>query len=144
MELRRVEPIQRIPSELAAIKRLQDSFLHDLQRQGYDADTSFALAMGFSEAVANAFQHGNQRDPTKCITVCYRFDRCRAELEVRDEGHGFDPNKLADATSDDGLARPNGRGVLLMRSLFDEIRFLHGGRLVYLSKKLLPARACAA
>ena len=144
MELRRVETVEQIATDLEAIKALQDAFLHDLHRQGYDADTTSALALGFSEAVANAYHHGNRRDPTKRITVCYRFDRCRAELEVSDQGEGFDPNNIPDATSDDALARPSGRGVLLMRSLFDEVRFLRGGRAVYLVKHEQAARACAA
>ena len=144
MELRRVESLQRIPSECATIKKLTDSFMHDLERQGYNSDTMFALALGFSEAVANAFHHGNQRDPAKCITVCYRLDSGRAELEVRDEGAGFDPSQTPDATSDEGLNRPSGRGVLLMRSLFDHVEFLRGGRCVRLTKQVHPLKACAA
>ncbi|HKQ48179.1 MAG TPA: ATP-binding protein [Phycisphaerae bacterium] len=144
MELRRVETVEQIATDLEAIKRLQDTFLNDLRRQGYDADTTSALALGFSEAVANAYHHGNRGDPSKRITVCYRFDRCRAELEVSDQGEGFDPNDLPDATSDDALARPSGRGVLLMRSLFDEVRYLRGGRAVYLAKQVPTVQACAA
>ncbi len=144
METRRVESMHQIASDLAAIKKLQDLFLHDLQHQGYDADTTSAVAMGFSEAVANAFHHGNQGDPAKRITVCYRFDRCRVELEVSDQGPGFNPNDIPDATTEEALARPNGRGVLLMRSLFDDVRYLRGGRLVYLVKHIRRAQTCAA
>src|SRR5262245_49528517 len=144
MELRRVESVEQIATDLEAIKKLQDSFLHDLHRQGYDVEIVSALALGFSEAVANAFHHGNRRDPMKRITVCYRFDRCLAELEVSDQGVGFDPNDIPDATSDEALVRPGGRGVLLMRSLFAEVRYLRGGRMVYLVKHIQPAHACAA
>lgn len=141
MELQRIESLQRIPNELAAMKMLTDSFMHDVERRGYDAETIFAIVMGFAEALANAFKHGNLRDPAKCIIVCYRLDRARAELEVRDEGGGFDPSQIPDAASDDGLDRPTGRGVLLMRSLFDEVRFLHGGRSVRLVKRVSTAKA---
>ena len=144
MELRRIESIQQIATDLNAIKQLQDAFLHDLDLQGYDQDVKFALTMGFSEAVANAFHHGNRQDPAKRITVCYRFERMHAELEVSDQGNGFDPDGVADPTSDVGLARSSGRGVLLMRSLFDEIRYLNGGRLVYLLKHVAAAKAHAA
>jgi serine/threonine-protein kinase RsbW len=76
--------------------------------------------------------------------VCYRFERLRAELEVRDEGTGFDPNGVADPTTDSGILRTCGRGMLMMRSLFDEMRYLHGGRLVYLVKRASRTKACAA
>jgi serine/threonine-protein kinase RsbW len=144
MEIRRVESVQQIASDLAAIKRLQDSFLHDLNLQGYNEGTSFAVAMGFSEAVANAFHHGNNGDPAKQITVCYRFDSRCVELEVSDQGDGFDPCSVPDPTSDEALERPCGRGVMLMKSLFDEVRFLHGGRMVYLVKYAAIPQACAA
>jgi serine/threonine-protein kinase RsbW len=144
MELRRIESLHRIPSEVAAVKKLIDSFTHDLERQEYDAETTFAIALGFAEAVANALNHGNQRDPNKCITVCYCLDRGLAELEVRDEGRGFDPAQIPDAASAEGLARPSGRGVLLMRSLFDGVQFLFGGRCVRLSKRVPTEKAWAA
>ena len=144
MELRRIESLQRIPSELTAMKIVTDSFMNDVERQGYDPETNFAIALGFSEALANAFKHGNRRDPAKCITVCYRLDRGWAEVEVRDEGGGFDPGQIPDAASDDGLDKPSGRGVLLMQSLFDEVRYLHGGRTVWLRKRVSVAKSCAA
>ena len=144
MEPRRVEHNQRIPSELAATKGVVDRFMIDLERQEYDSATAFALALGFCEAVANAFNHGNQRDPAKSITVCYRLDTNRAELEVRDEGSGFDPCQIPDATTDDGIDRPGGRGVLLMRTYFDDVQFLLGGRGVRLTKQVAPTNERAA
>src|SRR6058998_1942380 len=106
MDQRRIESVQRIPSEMTAIKTLSDRFLSDLKRQGYDEGTTFAIALGFSEALANAFKHGNQRDATKCITVRYRMNAILAEIEVRDEGRGFDPGQVPDAVSQEGQAKP--------------------------------------
>jgi len=133
MEPRGVESIQRIPSDPASIKKLIDSFMLDLASQAYDPNTTFTLALGFSEAAANALNHGNKRDPSKYVTVTYRLDPARAELVFQDEGQGFDPDRLLDATSDEGLARPGGRGVFLMRAYFDDVQFLHSGRAVRLT-----------
>jgi serine/threonine-protein kinase RsbW len=144
MEPRHIEIVQRIPSEPVAIKRLIDSFMHDLNRLRYDTDTTFALALGFTEAVANAVDHGNQRDPSKCVTVYYRLDQHYAELEVCDEGCGFDTELSYDPTSDEGLTRPGGRGVLLMKAYFDDVQFLSGGRNVRLTKQVYPGNAHAA
>jgi serine/threonine-protein kinase RsbW len=144
MEIRRIESVQRIPNELAAIKILTDYFMQDVERQGYDSEATFAIALGISEALANAFTHGNHRNPSKFITVCYRLERGWAEIEVRDEGSGFDHSQIPDAAADEALDRPNGRGVLLMRSLFDDVRFLHGGRGVRLLKRVGSMKACAA
>jgi serine/threonine-protein kinase RsbW len=144
MELRRIESLQRIPNDLAAIKTLIERFTSELERQEYDSETTFAIALGFTEAVANAFIHGNKRDANKFITVSYHLDHEGAEIEVSDEGRGFDPSQIPDASSDEGLVRPSGRGVLLMRSLFDGVQFLDGGTCVRLSKRVPTEKACAA
>ncbi|HKQ47108.1 MAG TPA: ATP-binding protein [Phycisphaerae bacterium] len=144
MELRRIESVQRIPNGLAAINIMTNYFMKDVERQGYDPAATFAIALGVSEALANAFTHGNRRDPSKFITVCYRLERGWAEIEVRDQGNGFDPGLIPDATDDEALDRPSGRGVMLMRSLFDEVRFHHGGRSVRLLKRVASAKECAA
>jgi anti-sigma regulatory factor (Ser/Thr protein kinase) len=144
MEVRRIESLQRIPNKLAAIKLLTESFIHDLERQGYDSEINLSITQGFTEALANAFKHGNLRNPAKCITVCYRLDCGWAEIIIRDEGSGFDPRQMPDAASDDALVRPSGRSVMLMRSLFDDVQFLHGGRSVRLTKRVSAAKACAA
>ena len=144
MELRRIETMHRIPSDIDAITNLTNSFMQDLIRQGYDADTTFAIRLGFAEALTNAFKHGNKQNPDKCITVCYRMDRGWAEIEIRDEGGGFDPGQVPDATSDEAIYKTTGRGLLLMRSLFDEVTFKHGGCSVRLTKRVCCAQACSA
>jgi serine/threonine-protein kinase RsbW len=144
MPQRPAEWICQITSDPAAVKSLTDAFTRNVERQGYDADTTFAVVLGFAEVLTNAFKHGNRRNPDKCITVYYRLDHARVELEVRDEGCGFDPGQVPDPTDDEGLARPSGRGVLLIRSLFDEVRYLHGGRSVQLIKRIRTRETCAA
>jgi anti-sigma regulatory factor (Ser/Thr protein kinase) len=47
-----------------------------------------------------------------------------AEFVIRDEGPGFDYAVCTPLVIDDGeLSRPNGRGLLLMYSFMDEVRF---------------------
>src|SRR5262245_61270369 len=136
MHERPAESSHRIPSHPVAMQMLTDSFTREVERQGYDPDTTFALVVGFAEVLTNAFRHGNRRDPAKCIFVYYRMDRARVDLEVRDEGTGFDPARVPDPFDDEGMDRPSGRGVLLMQTLFDDVQFLHGGRSVRLTKRV--------
>ena len=42
---------------------------------------------------------------------------------VRDEGPGFDPNKLPDPTDPANLEKVSGRGLLLMKTFMDEVTF---------------------
>ena len=56
-------------------------------------------------------------------------------VDIRDEGEGFDPAKLPDPHEAANLEKASGRGVLLMRSFMDEVRFEDGGRSVTLVKR---------
>jgi anti-sigma regulatory factor (Ser/Thr protein kinase) len=52
----------------------------------------------------------------------------QAEFVIRDEGPGFDYSICTPLVIDDGeLSRPTGRGLLLMYSFMDEVRFNEAG-----------------
>lgn len=57
---------------------------------------------------------------------------------IRDEGHGFDQSSIPDPTDPRYLERPCGRGLLLMKTFMDEVRFNARGNEVTLIKR----RAC--
>jgi CheY-like chemotaxis protein len=62
-----------------------------------------------------------------------------AQFRVRDEGPGFDPATLPDPTDTAHLDRPHGRGVMLMRTFMDDVRYNEQGNEVTMTKRLLPA-----
>ena len=103
-----------IANDLTAISVVQNLILAEIQRRGLDADASFALGLGLSEALANAYHHGNRRDASKRITVRYRIENHCSEIEIVDEGEGFEPDAVPDCTADDRLCHDHGRGVMLM------------------------------
>ena len=58
------------------------------------------------------------------------------ELELSlDEGQGFDPTKLPDPTDPANLEMASGRGILLMRTFMDEIKYNDKGNIVTLIKR---------
>ncbi len=110
-----------------------------------EAETT-RVGVALDEALVNALHHGNlevdssmrrddldgyhrliaerrQQSPYKerRIWVSAVLDRDRATFVVRDEGSGFDPDTLPDPTDPANLARPHGRGVLLIRTFMDEV-----------------------
>jgi anti-sigma regulatory factor (Ser/Thr protein kinase) len=54
---------------------------------------------------------------------------------VRDEGPGFDPGGLPDPTDPANLERPCGRGLLLMKTFMDEVRYNDRGNEVTMRKR---------
>ena len=88
------------------------------------------------EAANNAILHGNKLDEKKDVNLEFRWDRKTLELEVTDQGKGFDFTHIPDPTAPGNVEKVNGRGVFLMEKLSDKLAFLENGRKVSLTFKL--------
>jgi serine/threonine-protein kinase RsbW len=121
-------------SERSAIPATVERILRAVQPVGLPSDRIHDLAVALSEALSNAAIHGNRLDPAKHVTVNVTVTpRIRAEIEVKDEGHGFDHGRLSDPTDPDQILSTGGRGVFLMRRLADRVDYEQGGSLVRLT-----------
>jgi CheY-like chemotaxis protein/anti-sigma regulatory factor (Ser/Thr protein kinase) len=56
-------------------------------------------------------------------------------ISIRDEGPGFDPSSLPDPTDPANIESLGGRGVMLMRTFMDEVKFNEHGNQVTLVKR---------
>ena len=124
------------------------------------------VGVALDETLVNALHHGNlevdsalrrddldgyhrlvaerrQQSPYKerKIRVSAVFARDRAPFVVRDDGKGFDPDLLPDPTDPANLARPHGRGVLLIRTFMDRVIYNDVGNEVTLIKLCNSASA---
>lgn len=68
------------------------------------------------------------------VKVCARLSNKRATFLIADEGPGFDITKLPDPTDPKNIDRPSGRGVLLMRTFMNSVRYNATGNQVTLVK----------
>ena len=123
-----------LSSEVAAISPFVDKFVLMLTKfrciPGREGDVEIALR----EALNNAVVHGNHQDQRKWVRVTCRCESGQVAINVRDEGPGFDFNKLPDPTTTEAIHSTHGRGIYLMRAFMDEVRFEEGGSLVYMRK----------
>jgi serine/threonine-protein kinase RsbW len=71
-------------------------------------------------------------DPTKKVKVDYSVDEDKVEISITDEGQGFQPDDVADPRFGPGLYQPGGRGLLLMNSYMDMVRYNEQGNSVYM------------
>jgi serine/threonine-protein kinase RsbW len=90
--------------------------------------------MAIEEAVVNAIEHGNKKNPAKEVHVVFLVDRDSAEMTVTDQGDGFDHENVADPTEEDRLDQPRGRGVLLIRELMSQAQYNSKGNSVWMRK----------
>ncbi len=88
------------------------------------------------EAANNAILHGNKLDAGKDVNIAFKWNSMILELEVTDQGKGFNFDNIPDPTEPGNLEKINGRGVFLMEKLSDSISFKENGRKVYLTFNL--------
>lgn len=117
-----------IPSDLRETCRPKTAILERLERAGFPEEETFGIKLALEEALTNAVKHGNNNDSSKQITIKYAITPDKAIITVRDEGPGFEPEKVPDCTAPDRLPLPNGRGIMLIRSYMDEVYYRDQGR----------------
>ncbi|MEX2175834.1 MAG: response regulator [Pirellulaceae bacterium] len=125
-----------------------------------DESSVIRVCIALEEALRNAMFHGNleltsdqregessvyqdlidertQREPfaSRNLFVTIRIAPAGGTFIVRDQGPGFDPNKLPDPTDPENLEKVSGRGLLLMRTFMDEVTFNETGNQVTMVKR---------
>lgn len=136
MELRLDLVLPTDAAGVPVVRRLLHGCLLSLD---VDPDTAADVELALSEACANVVRHAGGDEP---YTVSAVITARRCELKVADHGCGFPATALACGGPDP--EDESGRGLPLMRSLLDELRFTPapgGGTIAWLTKHL---RCCPA
>jgi serine/threonine-protein kinase RsbW len=123
-----------IPSDTAEARRLQEVIEQHLAARRASDQEIFSVRLALEEALVNAIKHGNQMDRAKRVFISYRFVDNRFEIQITDEGSGFDPNDVPDPTAVENLERPCGRGLMLMRHYMTEVAYNERGNSVSMAK----------
>lgn len=121
------------------------------------------LKMGVREMLINAIEHGNlgvtfaqksaameqeryfqlinerQNDPAnsaKKVVIDYVIDENHTAFRITDDGDGFDHRKMMEraASQNEDGALPHGRGITLIRSIFDRVTYNAKGNQILLEK----------
>lgn len=94
---------------------------------GLDEDQCFHVTMAVREAAINAVLHGNEYNPAKQVAVCFENTGKDLVFSISDQGKGlgadFDPDSLPDPLAPENILRGAGRGIFIIRSFMDEVRF---------------------
>ena len=90
-------------------------------RVGYDERQCGEIGLAVREAVINAVLHGNRCDMNKKVVLTAELQGSGLVICVRDEGEGFDPDRLADPLVPDNLLHESGRGFFLVKTCMDDV-----------------------
>jgi CheY-like chemotaxis protein len=148
-------------NDLNLIPPLVGFLQNNVKRLGLcDAVDELRVTISLNEALTNAVVHGNleappevrERDhaayekvvrerrheaPYRDRRVHVRARETPAEVVyvIRDEGRGFNPADLPDPTDPANLRRAAGRGLFLIRTFMDEVRFNAAGNEITMIKR---------
>ena len=138
-----------LDSESGLLQEVND-FLADLWRSTpLSAEQINHLRQAVMEMGMNAIEWGNRHRVDVPVTITYRVHDDRVEVVIRDQGPGFDPQRLPHAASpDDPVAhmdvrealglREGGFGLLITRGMVDALRYNDRGNEVTLTKRFRP------
>lgn len=133
-----VEPMleMEIPGDVEAVAPAVNRIMDQVRQVGCIEGHEFEVEVALLEALANAVEHGCQGDPEKSVSVRVV---CHSEhgllVIVRDPGRGFEPGELPSPVEGENLFRTHGRGVWLINSLMDSVKYAKGGTEVHMHKK---------
>ncbi|HUI31741.1 MAG TPA: ATP-binding protein [Candidatus Acidoferrales bacterium] len=112
-----------VSSRHSAVKFAEHKLKSVLDRINITASQEHNLLVAASEAVSNAVVHGNKNDPKKKVLLDVNYDEREITVEVQDEGRGFNPTNVPDPLLPENLMKPSGRGIHIMKSLMDKVKF---------------------
>ena len=131
-----------IASRLDLLEMVQVVLTHLTQQLQFDDDASHYMSVAVRESVVNAIKHGNGLDESRRVALAFTVHADALEVEVRDEGRGFDPKIIPDPLAPENLLKAEGRGIFFMRSFMDSVDYTFpakGGTVVRMMKKRAPA-----
>ena len=98
-------------------------------------DWATNVPLAVDEAISNAIKHGNRRDPRKRVEIEGQIDSQQLRIKVRDQGEGFERDPNHDPVDPANLLAPSGRGLFLIESVMDEVRYSQEGRCIEMVKR---------
>jgi serine/threonine-protein kinase RsbW len=121
--------------DTGSIAEARDSILQFLTAHGVSGEEQLDWMLALQEALANAVFHGCRDDAGKTIRSTVEITPDEISIVIRDPGAGFDASSSHDAAGGAINLSEHGRGILLMRSLMDEISYSRGGSELRMRKK---------
>lgn len=114
---------KEIPSDPNILPEAEEFILRVAKEVNLNKDKYNNLALSFSEALSNSITHGNKLDKSKKVSLTIKVNETKMTVIIKDQGKGFDPNAIPDPTKPENILKDNGRGIHIMKSFLDDLKF---------------------
>ncbi|HET9743713.1 MAG TPA: ATP-binding protein [Terriglobales bacterium] len=112
-----------LDSSLDSVNKAEQTAEELAAKMPFDDEECHRIAMAVREAAVNAVLHGNAYDPNKKMTVSFENTGDTLKIVIADQGRGLDEKDIPDPLAEENLLKQSGRGIFLIRSFMDEVRF---------------------
>jgi serine/threonine-protein kinase RsbW len=134
-----------IPTDLSLKMALVYRMANELMSSGcLPSQGSSTAELAFDEALTNAMVHGNGLDSAKTVRVKLFADDERWGAIIEDEGKGFTREQVPQLLGVESLLREAGRGIMIMDSYVDELKYNAAGNKLMLVRRREGAPAAGA
>ncbi len=86
-------------------------------------DDCFDIMLIMTEALTNAFKHGNQGNSEKPIYLRYYCNGSKLVIEIEDLGEGDDELLIPEVMHEKSILENHGRGLFIIASLADKVEY---------------------
>lgn len=113
--------IEKVINDVAkAIKTIYTEMA--LKKKAFQ-ELTFDINLILTEALTNAFYHGNNGDISKPISLSYKCDGKTLNFKIIDSGDEDKKISIPDEIKDEDLLNEGGRGLFLIKALADKVEF---------------------
>ena len=140
MEKKEIEVDIKVPNQtryLSLIGRIGEDIAKEVDKYSGDRETlAYHINLVLTEAMVNAIKYANAKDPDMLVHILINISEHELVIKVFDKGQGFDINAIP--APNFGELEDRGRGIFLIRSLMDSVRYkkTRNGNVLEMSKKL--------
>jgi serine/threonine-protein kinase RsbW len=140
MENRNIELDIRVPNHtkyLSLVGRIGEDIAKEIDRYLGDRESlAYQLNLVLTEAMTNAIKYGAPDSSDEKVHILINVGENELSIRIYDCGQGFDINEIP--APDFDKLEDRGRGIFLIRSLMDSVKYVKGrkGNVLEMIKQL--------
>ncbi len=130
----------KVPNQtryLSLIGRIGEDIAREIVRFSGDRETlAYQINLVLTEAMSNAIKYGSSDNCEESVHILISIDEKELSIRIFDYGQGFDINEIP--APDFNLLEDRGRGIFLIKSLMDSVKYIRNcnGNVLEMVKQL--------
>ncbi len=112
-----------LESDLSEVRRVESFVKTICKKHRFEKNFVHDVMLLITEATNNAIMHGNKFDKAKHARLLCTIEDGYLNIEVSDEGSGFNPNTLPNPLDPENLLKSSGRGVFLIKNFAEQVNY---------------------